>query len=286
MKKVKLAVFGEILWDIFGEEKTIGGAPFNFAAHASRLGADVGLISAVGRDALGDAALTAAESYGVDVTNVARVGAPTGFCRVTLSDGHPSYDLVSGVAYDMIPMPDGDVSADAFYFGSLAARGEASAATLEALLRLPFPEIFFDVNIRQRYYTDAFLDRALRRATVLKCSREEMGVFGLGGGCEDVCRALSERYTNLRLVIMTLDRDGALVFETAAERVYRSPVPTSRAVSTVGAGDSFSACFLVNYLSGAGVERSLSRAVALSDYVVTQLGAVPEYPASLLPLIK
>ena len=285
MEKIKIAVFGEILWDIFGEEKTIGGAPFNFAAHAARLGADVTMISAVGSDALGDDAIAAARGFGVGVEDVARVGTPTGYCRVTLSDGVPSYELVRGVAYDMIPPPKNEILADAFYFGTLAARGDVSAATLEGLLGGGYREIFFDINIRQKYYTQELIDSALQRATIFKLSREEMGVLGFGVDEADVCRAVSARYPNLRLIILTLDRDGALVYETATGLVHRSPVPTSPAVSTVGAGDSFSACFLVNYLRGHGIETSLARAVLLSDYVVTQLGAVPDYPDSLISQI-
>lgn len=286
MKKIRLDVFGEILWDIFGDEKTIGGAPFNFAAHASRLGAEAELISAVGRDELGRAALERVRGFGIAADNVAVLDAPTGCCRVTLDDGLPSYDLVRGVAYDMIPPPaHARGRADAFYFGTLAARGEASQKTLFSLLDGgddAYREKFFDINIRQNYYTAELIDALMRRATILKISREEMGVLGSGSEPESVCGAIADKYPNLRLIVLTLDRDGALVYDAASGKSLRSPKPTSKAISTVGAGDSFSACFLVNYLSGAPLADCLSRAVALSDYVVTQLGAVPEYPASLL----
>ena len=52
---MKILAFGEILWDIFlsadGKvtDKKIGGAPFNFAAHCSKNGADAFLVSAVGK---------------------------------------------------------------------------------------------------------------------------------------------------------------------------------------------------------------------------------------------
>ena len=52
-----LTVFGEILWDIFGDEKKIGGAPFNFGAHAAKLGAEARVVSAVGDDELGREAI-------------------------------------------------------------------------------------------------------------------------------------------------------------------------------------------------------------------------------------
>ena len=49
---MKAIVFGEIIWDIYSEEKVIGGAPFNFSAHLSHLGCEAYLISAVGEDDL------------------------------------------------------------------------------------------------------------------------------------------------------------------------------------------------------------------------------------------
>ena len=47
---MRILSFGEILWDVFPTEKKIGGAPFNFAAHAARLGAESYMVSAVGSD--------------------------------------------------------------------------------------------------------------------------------------------------------------------------------------------------------------------------------------------
>ena len=40
-----IAVLGEVLWDVFDRSRRLGGAPLNFAAHASRLGHDALLIS-------------------------------------------------------------------------------------------------------------------------------------------------------------------------------------------------------------------------------------------------
>ena len=55
--KLDLVVLGAVLWDIFDDRKLIGGAPFNVAAHAARLGLKTAFISAVGNDELGDEAL-------------------------------------------------------------------------------------------------------------------------------------------------------------------------------------------------------------------------------------
>ena len=45
--------FGEVLWDVYPEQKYIGGAPLNFAAHFVKNGGKASMLSAVGNDNLG-----------------------------------------------------------------------------------------------------------------------------------------------------------------------------------------------------------------------------------------
>ena len=279
---MKLIVFGEILWDVFGDEKKIGGAPFNFAAHCARLGMDVDIVSAVGNDELGDGAISAVKELNVNTKYIQTVDYKTGHCLVTLHGGAPSYNLVENVAYDNIPVPE-DLSrrADAFYFGTLVQRNARSKETLKKLLLGNYGEIFFDINIRQNYYSADLIDNSLKYATVLKVSREEIGVLGIEGTPEEICEVLRAKYDNLKLIIVTLDADGSFVYETRSGNILYSPKPTSKVVSTVGAGDSFSACFLSNYLRGVPLKECLKRATLLSDYVVTRLEAIPEYPEDL-----
>ncbi len=51
MKKV--VGLSEILWDIFPNQKVLGGAPANFAYHISQFGFDGCVVSAIGDDILG-----------------------------------------------------------------------------------------------------------------------------------------------------------------------------------------------------------------------------------------
>src|SRR5260370_38450340 len=55
--QLRIVSIGEILWDIFGNEEFLGGAPLNFSANAQRLGNPVILLSAVGTDERGALAL-------------------------------------------------------------------------------------------------------------------------------------------------------------------------------------------------------------------------------------
>lgn len=288
--------FGEILWDLFPEKQVIGGAPFNFAAHAKKLGADVTFVSAVGADELGEQALDCIRALGMGTDCVSRLpNRPTGYCKVTLQNGTPSYDLAPRVAYDYIPIPaDAPKTADAFYFGTLASRmGDSFLSLWRMLDTVDAKEVFFDVNIRGDDWSKTFLDTMLPYTTILKFSREEApalldayGITANGDICTALCAVLATQYPNLRQILVTLDKDGAFVYDTAAHTVLHAPKPQSRVVSTVGAGDSFSACYLYNLLCGADTEACLSRATALSDYVVTQLGAVPEYTEELQRKIK
>ena len=279
---MKLIVFGEILWDIFDDEKKIGGAPFNFAAHCAKLGMDVDIVSAVGNDELGNKAIAAVKKLKVNTKYIQTVDYKTGHCLVTLHNGTPSYNLVENVAYDNIPVPEKlRLAADAFYFGTLAQRNAKSKETLEKLLDGNYKEVFFDINIRQNYYSAELIDNSLKHATILKISREEIGVLDIDGAPEKICELLRAKYTNLKLIIVTLDADGAFIYDTKSKNIIYSPKPVSKVVSTVGAGDSFSACFLSNYLNNVPLQECLKRATLLSDYVVTRLGAIPEYPEDL-----
>jgi fructokinase len=288
---MKILSFGEILWDIFGEKKEIGGAPFNFSAHMAKLGADVCMVSALGNDELGESALKFVRSYGIHTDYIAVSEKPTGYCKVTLAGKTPRYDLVPGVAYDFIPCPAVSDAFDAFYMGTLAQRNDISRLSLEKLLCcVNAKEVFFDINIRQSYYTKEIIESCLQHTSILKISREEMHVFSELGiadasSPEELCASLAERFP-LKIILVTLDKDGAMLYICKEKSFLYSRKPECKVVSTVGAGDSFSACFLYNYLNGASLDVCLDRAVTLSDYVVTKLGAIPEYDEGLESKIK
>lgn len=290
-------IFGEILWDVFPDHRTIGGAPLNFGAHLHRLGCNVTLVSAVGRDALGAESLAAVQALGLSSACVAELDCPTGQAVVTLDEtGTPSYDLVRGVAYDRIPFPDALPHAghfDAVYFGTLAQRAEESRSTLHRLLAaVQAKTVFCDINIRQNFYNDEILRFCLESATLLKISRDEMDVLAelgvldqpLTNTAEDarsIGRSVRRHYPQLSQLLLTLDADGAAVWDAETDTLHVSDKPNVTVLSTVGGGDSFGACYLRHYLAGMPASVCLSRAVTLSNYVVTQLGAIPDYPSSL-----
>ena len=97
---MKLLSFGEILWDVYPNEKHIGGAPLNFAAHFAKQGGESYMLSAVGNDELGKSALDLLRGWDIktDYVSVSKTN-ETGKCIVALdSKGIPNYSLLDNVA--------------------------------------------------------------------------------------------------------------------------------------------------------------------------------------------
>ena len=62
----EVVCFGEVLWDVYPDGKKLGGAPFNVAAHLTKLGTQGYIITKVGSDNLGAEILEAIEDQNID----------------------------------------------------------------------------------------------------------------------------------------------------------------------------------------------------------------------------
>ena len=168
---MKLLSFGEIIWDVYPDKATLGGAPLKFSAHSALLGADVSLISSVGDDELGRRALEQIKNFGIDVSALSVCKeAESGKCTVTLSDsGVPSYEIAKRSAYDYIEYRNFSENApDVIVFGTLALRYENDRAVLDRILSdCPHAEIFTDLNIRPPFYSRESIEFCLERATIV-----------------------------------------------------------------------------------------------------------------------
>mgnify|MGYP000788667937 CR=1 FL=1 len=279
---------GEALWDVLPEGKKIGGAPANFAYHVSQFGFDSRVVSAVGKDELGDEILNVFNEKKLK-TQIEQVDYPTGTVQVTLdNEGVPCYEIKEGVAWDNIPFTDElkrlALSTRAVCFGSLAQRNEVSRATINRFLDT-MPDIdgqlkIFDINLRQDFYSKEVLRESFHRCNVLKINDEELAVVGSMFGLEGMqpgeqCRTLLDRY-GLRIVILTCGAAGSSVF--APDTRSYIPTPRVEVADTVGAGDSFTASFLAALLSGLGIGEAHRLAVDVAAHVCSQHGAMPRLP--------
>ena len=150
---------GEALWDCLPEGRKIGGAPANFAYHASQFGFDAYAVSAVGNDDLGDETIEALKTNCLKL-EMPRVDFPTGQVQVSLDEaGIATCDIKEGSAWDNIPFtPEIEALAKqchAVCFGSLAQRNKVSRETIYRFLDAVPKDCMriFDINLRQNFYS-------------------------------------------------------------------------------------------------------------------------------------
>ena len=270
MKAHYVVGLGEILWDMLPSGKKLGGAPANFAYHASGFGLDGIALSAIGRDALGREIEEALSGAGV-----------------------PEYNIVEGVAWDGLEF-DADFAriaseSSCVCFGTLAQRSPASRKCIQAFLdAMPQDSLkVYDINLRQNYYSEDLIRESVAKSDILKLNDDELVTVAAMFGCADLspvdaCRRLLAD-GGLRIVILTCGTAGSYVITSDRELFRETPVVD--VIDTVGAGDSFTAAFCAALLKGHDLETAHEAAVRVSAFVCTRNGAMPELPEELKALV-
>ncbi len=280
---------GEIIFDVFNGEAEIGGAPLNFCAHCSMQGAESALVSATGKDELADDAIKHLGNFGVSTEFVFRNEYPTGKCIVTVNNGIPSYDVIRASAYDKIEISDDmiekikEYNADIFAFGTLIQRDEVSRKAVKKILsECRFRHVFCDVNLRPECYDKESCVLCLENADILKISEEEepilseFGLYEIGNTENDIIKNICSKFNNIKLVLYTKGENGSLIYDAVKNEFYDIPCTEATVVSTVGAGDSYSAAFLCEYFRSGDINKSGIAGANLSAFVVSHREAVPK----------
>jgi len=255
---------GEILWDVFPDREELGGAPFNLAFHASRLGHEPVFISAVGDDARGHRALNTATKLGIDTSFIqTNPEAGTGVVTVSLDQARqPSFVLQRPAAYDHVPLTDRQIEKLAatnpewICFGTLFFMPASNLATLRRLLEAcPRARRFYDVNLRPGNWNDALVRELLPLADVVKLNEAEIETL------EPMMAAARG------LVCVTRAERGCTVNGTGVPG-YRVKV-----ADAVGAGDAFSAGLLHGLSAGWPAEQAADFANRVGAIVASRPGA-------------
>ena len=279
----KITAFGEILWDNLPTGKVLGGAPVNLLTHLAALGADCSVISRCGNDADGAALREAIRRKHVAIDFIQTdPQLATSQVLVQLNDeGCAHYDIVYPCAWDKIQANEAAKSrvaqSDVFIFGSLSVRDAVSRQALAELLPHASFKIF-DVNLRPPHYRLADLRDMMRQADFIKLNDDELHEIATALGSpyrsiEQNIRFIAE-HTHTRQICVTLGKHGALYYrdgELFAHHGYRITV-----ADTVGAGDSFLAGFIHQYLQRKPPQEILAFACALGSLVASRHGATPE----------
>ena len=224
-----------------------GGKGANQAVACARLGAEVTLIAAVGGDVFADEALACLREAGIDL-------------RLDVVDGPTGVALIQVDA-------DGETTI-AVAPGANAALGEMALPPHDAVLcQLEVP--------------DVAVESAWEGCTGLFCLNAAPGrPVRVDPDVTVVNRFEHEALVRRDgLVAVTLGVNGAVLLDDG-EEVARAPSPPVVSVDGTGAGDAFTACFLVALLEGRPQDDALSRACAAGALAASRLGAQPAMPTA------
>jgi len=287
-RQPRIACFGEILWDMLPAGLFVGGAPFNVAYHLKQQGVDARLISAIGKDQLGDELFRRLAGWDMPADCLSRHdNLPTGTVRATIgSKGDASYEILENVAWDHIPLNPQCLrfiaQADGLVFGSLAQRSQANRDALHQLLdQLPEKALrIFDVNLRPPHDDLALVQSLTKRASLLKVNSDEAARLANSHKSADSHQQEHARTiakdSGCQLICVTSGAHGAGLL--ANDEWIWETGRNIQVADTVGAGDSFLATLVAGLFASGPTAETLARACRIGEYVASQRGATPSLP--------
>jgi len=224
-----------------------GGKGANQAVACARLGADVTLVGAVGRDAFADEALAGLREAGV---------------RLALEE----VDEATGTALITV-----DARGETTIVVSPGANARVGRFELEAS----------DAVLCQQEVPDEAVIAAWEQASGLFClNAAPARRIPVDADLAVVNRfELDSLARTDGLVALTLGAEGAVLLEDG-EEVARATPPAVDSVDGTAAGDAFTACLLVSLLEGRDREEALTRACAAGAVAASRLGAQPSLPTA------
>ena len=287
---------GELLWDVFPDERRPGGAPANFAWHANQLGALGLVVSRIGADPLGDELVDFLDRQGLVSEFIQRDAAqPTGSVSITTTaEGQPDYTIHEPVAWDFLAWTDSLASlfsgVAGVCFGTIAQRRPTSRATIQACLEaLPETALkVYDINLRKATWELATVEASLERADIVKLNNEELETLSrrlawAGVDAAEIAVHLQERY-HLDSVWITRGADGCLL--RRGDQLVEHEGVVVEVVDTVGAGDAFTAAMIWSEWMGSPLEEAAVFANRVGALVASRPGGMPDLSDQLPALME
>ena len=285
---MKIVSIGEVLWDVIGDKEHLGGATFNFSAHARKLGHEVYFVSAVGRDERGDRVLECMAQMELSRRFVRRTDKyPTGIASVTLNDsGQPAFRIERPAAYDFPLLTEADLkellspAPDWIYYGTLHQMSSQAREVTNTLLGAKCgTRRFYDINLRPSCYEAQLVRDLMAQSTVVKLNDEEVPAVDQMCGqthstLEEFCRGYATEL-GWEAVCVTRGRKGCALL--IGDEFVEAAGYSVAVVDTVGAGDAFAAAFLHGLGSGWPVRQVADFANRVGALIASRPGAVPPW---------
>lgn len=118
-----------------------------------------------------------------------------------------------------------------------------------------------------KYFKDNFKSILNNKVDLLFCNEDEAKTFSGYDTLEDSIKYLGKLSATL---VVTLGKNGSLIYHNG-EKITIDPYPT-KAVDTVGAGDTYAGAFLYGITNGLSLKKSGELASLLSSKVVSKIG--------------
>jgi sugar/nucleoside kinase (ribokinase family) len=267
----------EILAD--GMMLTLGSSSAIVAHNLAALGANVGFISCIGDDPLGEIALQRLGAGGVDVSKVRQVtgSTKTGLTAILQRDGWRNMITYAGTIFDL-KFEDLD-----FDYLTNSRHFHFSSFYLQKGLQNRVPELFqkiksagmtisLDTNDDPDDQWQGGLQEALPYVDVfLPNAREAKQITGI----QDLRLALDRLAAMVPIAVIKNGMEGAMA--QRGKEFFTAPVVKVDPVDAVGAGDSFDAGFLFEYLRGSDLPTCLAMGNLAGAFSTTRAGGTEAF---------
>lgn len=273
---------------MFPDRTVLGGAPFNVACHLAAFGLDPVLVTRTGADSYRNKIIEFMQDKGMDTIAVQTDPRhPTGQVAVIMNkNGGHQFEILDYQAYDFIdPIMTRLIGLNTqpklVYFGTLAQRHEISRRALTSLLESAYAPRMLDLNLRKPWYDTQTIKRSLERADIVKVNEDELIIVAkaLRLNPDDLkllALELVKRF-NMECLLITRGENGAWLMDKHGKETALTDLgEAARVVDTVGAGDAFSAVFILGRLMGWPIAQTLERAHEFAAAICGIRGAIPQ----------
>ena len=267
---------------------TIGGSEMNIAVAAQRMGLSAAFVTAVPDNPLGRMIVNKTREHGVDTSHmITKKNTRAGIYylefgakpRASLVVYDRADSAIAETGPGELPWAKAFAGARHFHTGGITPglSDRAAAVTMEGLRAAKAAGLTtsFDLNYRARLWTEERARQVIEPMCpfidILMTTEEDTSrVFKIKGrDYEDVARQLVDKFA-FKVVAVTLRENPRVwlndwsAMALSSGQVYRAAKYEVEIVDRVGAGDSFSAGFLVGYLETGDLQKAVDFGTALS----------------------
>jgi sugar/nucleoside kinase (ribokinase family) len=258
---------------------TLGSSSAIFAHNLAMLGTKVGFISKIGSDPLGKIALERLAAGGVDISEVKQASTRT-LTGLTVALPYLQHRYILTYPGTMFELRYSDI--DMSYVRS-ARHLHLSSFFLHRALRPRIPDLFretktagltisLDTNDDPENKWERALLKVLKYLDIFFLNDREIKKIAR---TEDLAQAITFLAGFVRVVVVK--RGSAAAICRSGEEQWSLMPPTVKVMDDVGAGDSFNAGFIHQYLRGEKLEDCLAFANLAGAYSTTKEGGTEAF---------